>query len=75
MPDDQAGRAAAGWAGDRYVAWRTGRRTCVRDTVVLDSADDAGELATALRRWAGDHPGADVRAPGATASVTVTRCS
>jgi hypothetical protein len=75
MPDDEAGRAAAGWAGDRYVAWRTGRRTCVRDTVVLDSVGDARELATALRTWAGDHPGADIRAPGDTTSLTLTRCA
>ena len=72
-PRDQAGRAAAGWAGDRYVAWETGNRTCVRTIVVLDTAADAAELVAALRQWAADHAGTTVE-PGASA-VTFTRCA
>lgn len=72
-PLEQARRAAAGWAGDRYVAWQTGTRTCVRTAVVLDSAAEAGELVSALRQWGADHPGTTVD-PGPS-SVTFTRCA
>ena len=72
-PREQARRAAAGWAGDRYVAWQTGKRTCVRTAVVLDSAVEAGELVAALRQWGVDHPGTTVD-PGPS-SVTFTRCA
>ena len=72
-PREQARRAAAGWAGDRYVAWQTGKRTCVRTAVVLDSAAEAGELVAALRQWGVDHPGTTVD-PGPSA-VTFTRCA
>jgi hypothetical protein len=60
VPQAQAERAAAGWAGDHYVAWRSGRRTCVRVAVALDSAADAAELTSALQAWAAGHPGATV---------------
>ena len=76
LTPDRASRAAAGWAGDRYVAWVAGSRTCVRATVVLDSPAEAGELAAGLRQWAGDHAGATVDPVGPRASsVTVTRCA
>jgi hypothetical protein len=71
--DEQAGRAAEGWAGDHYVAWRTGGRTCVRTTVVVDTDTDAGELVAGLRKWAADHPGASVEP--APAGVTFLRCA
>ena len=75
VPDEDAGRAAAGWAGDRYVAWRgPGGRTCVRASVVLDSAADAAELTTALRRWVAGHLGAQVE-PAGPAAVTLGRCA
>lgn len=45
--------ATTGWGGDRYVAWRDGARSCLRDTVVMDTAQDTGELRQALRTWAG----------------------
>jgi hypothetical protein len=73
LSDDRAARAAAGWAGDRYVAWSAGARTCVRALVVLDSPAEANELAAALRQWATDHAGATVD-PRAS-SVTLTRCA
>jgi hypothetical protein len=63
----EAERAGAGWAGDRYVVWRSGRRTCVRVVVALDSPAEAAELTSALRAWAADHRGATVTngpAPG-----------
>jgi hypothetical protein len=71
--DEQAARAAEGWAGDEYVAWRTGKRMCVRATVVLDDAAEAAEFGAGLRVWAGEHPGASV-IPGAH-SVTFSRCA
>jgi hypothetical protein len=72
MSPERASRAAAGWAGDRYVAWVSGPRTCVRATVVLDSPAEANELAAGLRQWAGAT--VDPVAPRAP-SVTVTRCA
>lgn len=71
--DDQAARGADGWAGDRYEAWQTGRRTCVRATVVMDTDGEAAELLTGLRAWAGDHPGATITS--AAAAVTFSRCA
>jgi hypothetical protein len=73
LPRDRAAGAAAGWAGDRYVAWTAGARTCLRATVVMDNAAEASELAAGLRRWATDHAGAtvDTRPP----AVTFTRCA
>lgn len=49
---DGARRAARGWGGDRYVAWREGDRTCVRMDFVMDDAKETDELAKALGRWA-----------------------
>jgi hypothetical protein len=72
VPQDQADRATAGWAGDRYVEWRSGRRYCVRTTVALDSAADVAELSVALRDWAADHRGATV---GTSSTITFTRCA
>jgi hypothetical protein len=72
LPVRDAERAAAGWAGDHYVAWRAGPRTCVRTTVVVDSATDADELASALRTWAADHRGTTV---DASSAVTFSRCA
>ena len=76
LSPERASRAAAGWAGDRYVAWVSGARTCVRATVVLDSPAEANELAAGLRQWAGDHAGATVDpVTPRTPSVTLTRCA
>jgi len=65
-------RAAEGWGGDSYVAWRSGSRTCVRFNVVMDTSQDTAELLSALRAWTAAHPGATVR--GAS-PVTVTNCA
>ncbi len=76
VPEDRAARAAAGWAGDRYVAWSAGRRTCVRVVVVLDSPGEAAELVAALRPWAADRGSAVVVPPtGGGAAVTLSRCA
>ena len=53
-----AQRAADGWGGDRYVAWKEGGRTCVRAEFVMDNADEASDLADALARWASERSGA-----------------
>jgi hypothetical protein len=57
---DQLRRAAAGWGGDRYVAWDHGGKTCVRDDVVMDTPQDAQELRTALAQWVHAHPGSSL---------------
>jgi hypothetical protein len=56
----QAERAAAGWGGDRYVAWNQGGRLCVRWHLVMDSPTDTAEVLAALARWAERNPGATV---------------
>ncbi len=40
------------WGGYRYVVWADGSRNCVRLHVMMDTAADAEELATALGTWA-----------------------
>jgi hypothetical protein len=72
VPRDQAAKAAAGWAGDRYVAWSAGPRTCLRATVVMDNAAEAAELAAGLRPWAGATIDPVTTGPPA---VTFTRCA
>ena len=74
VPDEEAGRAAEGWAGDSYAAWKAGRQTCVRATVLLDSPREAAELDRSLRRWAADHPGGAIESAG-PAAVTLSRCA
>jgi hypothetical protein len=65
--------AAQGWGGDWYVAWREGDRTCVRTTLVLDTADDLTELTSNLEDWAAAQDDADVtRGDG---SVTFRSCA
>lgn len=70
LPPDRASRAASGWAGDRYVAWAAGGRTCLRATVAMENAAEAAELAAGLRQWAGS--AVDATRPPA---VTFTRCA
>lgn len=69
-----ADRAAEGWGGDEYVAWRASRRTCVRWNIVMDTPTDTSELLTALSSWATRHQSASV-APGDGNRVTVTNCA
>lgn len=70
LNDDAALDAAKGWGGDRYVAWRQGRRICVRMTFVMDTPQDTAELVDALAEWAGARDG-DATAEG----TTLTTCT
>ena len=54
---DAAVRAAKGWGGDRYVAWRDGDRSCVRMDFVMDSPKETDELVKSLREWAAARKG------------------
>jgi len=75
LGQEAARQAAAGWGGDWYVAWDEGDRTCVRATLVMDSADDLDELATALEAWADNQLDAAVQRDAADGgSVTFTSC-
>ncbi|MFN2504041.1 MAG: hypothetical protein ABR540_07405, partial [Acidimicrobiales bacterium] len=58
---DVAFEAAAGWGGDRYVAWRDGDRTCVRRNIMMDTSQDTTEVVGALRAWVRSNPGATLR--------------
>ena len=51
MADGTARAAAAGWGGDRYVAWDNGDQTCVRVTWTMDTPKDLQELRDGLDRW------------------------
>ena len=65
----EARRAARGWGGDRYVAWRDGARTCVRMDFVMDNPKETEELVKALRRWAEERRGS-----ATSAGSSVTTC-
>jgi hypothetical protein len=64
-------RAAAGWGGDRYVAWRKGDATCVRIALEMDTPQDDAELRKALDDLAGSRKGIDVEGRG---PFTLTSC-
>jgi hypothetical protein len=66
-------RAAAGWGGDRYVAWEKDGRVCVRATVVMDTTKDTEELRKALESWADEHDGSSVAGP-AVGPISFTSC-
>lgn len=68
VPAEEARSAVAGWGGDRYVAWETGGRVCVRATFEMDTPRDADELTAALGSWARRHRGASVH------GTTLTSC-
>jgi hypothetical protein len=65
-------KAAAGWGGDRYIAWEDGDRTCVRVTIATDSLQDDAELRQALDRLARSRKGVKVSGNGPT---TMTSCA
>lgn len=52
--------ATGGWAGDRYVAWSSGRGACVRARFATHDEASAAALTAALQGWAGSRPGATV---------------
>ena len=70
----QASTALQSWSGDRYVAWTSGSRSCVRARFAVP-ASGAAPLATALQRWASRHPGASAT-PGSASGEgpTLTSC-
>ncbi|HZQ26329.1 MAG TPA: DUF6782 family putative metallopeptidase [Acidimicrobiales bacterium] len=57
LTEDAVLRAAAGWGGDRYVAWDEASRTCVRVDTRMDTPRDLDELRAALAKWVARHPG------------------
>ncbi|HVM09457.1 MAG TPA: hypothetical protein VM345_13400 [Acidimicrobiales bacterium] len=73
LDDDDAFVASDGWGGDRYVAWRSGDKTCVRTNLVMDTATDAREMADALRRAARQRKSID--ASITPALLTFTSCN
>lgn len=75
---DTAREAAAGWGGDRAVAWRDSEgRACVRDTVVGDTPDETAGLHAAWTDWADVHTAVDATVDPLVddAPFTLTSCS
>jgi hypothetical protein len=72
MNSTDATRDAAGWGGDRYVAWTRGDQTCARVSLTMDTANDQQELRTGLEKWAGEHDGAQL---SGTDPLTLTNCA
>lgn len=67
-----AGQAAAGWGGDRYVAWDSGDKTCLRANFVMDTPADTDQLVSALKDWASRQPAATV---SGTSPIVMTACN
>ena len=74
VDEKEAAAAADGWGGDRYVAYRSGPRACVRGTVAMDSPVEAAQLTEVAQRWAAKHGQANVAATGPGA-LTFTACA
>lgn len=66
--------AADGWAGDRWVAFDLGGRTCTRVAWIGDTERDTTEMRAALERWAAAVPGGDGRVTVDGDAVVVTSC-
>jgi hypothetical protein len=64
--------AAAGWGGDRYIAWKDGERTCVRTTIAMDTLQDDAELRKALDHLASIRKSVEVSGKG---PITFTSCN
>lgn len=60
------------WKGDRYVAWDSGSKTCVRIDFVMTSPGGSQHLLTALRAFAAMHPGTTIEGRG---PVLLTACA
>jgi hypothetical protein len=70
-----AAPAAAGWAGDWFVAWRDGQGLpCVRIDYAMVTPEDLAELTTAFTQWAADLEGTKVEAVG-NGLLEVTSCA
>jgi hypothetical protein len=72
-----ADKAAAGWAGDWYVAWDDGRGgSCIRIDFKMLTPEDLKELETALTAWSQAHGGrAQVDSSQEHDTVELTSCS
>ena len=73
VDEQEAARAAVGWGGDQYVAWRDGEETCLRVSFEGDTDADTDEIAAALDAWAEGHDGAEVAA-NSDGLPTLTAC-
>jgi hypothetical protein len=71
LPTPVARKAAAGWGGDKYVAWMSGGRTCLKWAIAMDTPTDSAELASGLRTWEDKNPGASVQVGD---NIVVTNC-
>jgi len=63
---------ASNWAGDRYIAWDQGSKSCVRTSFLMRGSAATADLLSALRKFAGDHPGTTVAGAG---PVLFTACA
>jgi hypothetical protein len=63
-----------GWAGDAYVTWRDGPRSCLRLDTRMDEPSEADALHDALDVWATRHAGSSVT-PIDADTVRVTSCA
>lgn len=73
--DDSAFDAAAGWAGDRYVAWDTADgATCVRVHLQYDDVTEAMELLMAFEAYTREVPHVNSQLIG-PATLEVNGCS
>jgi len=61
------------WGGDRYVSWRDGSRACTAAIIVMDTDAAAGELRSALDRWAERRAGASIG--GSARQITLDACA
>ncbi len=61
----------AGWAGDRYVTWRSDETSCTAVDVVFDKPADADAYVRRIATW--DEKGGTVTSDQAT--VRLTRCT
>lgn len=73
VDQQRAARAAVGWGGDQYVAWRDGDETCLRVSFEGDTATDTAEIADALDEWAAGVDGAELTTNGDD-QPTLTSC-
>jgi hypothetical protein len=70
LPESFVLKAADGWGGDYYVAWRKGQQSCTRIDMVMDSGADRSELLQALGLWANHHGDATLQRAGNAARLT-----
>jgi hypothetical protein len=68
----QAQAIAAGWSGDRYIAWDQGSQSCVRTSFLMSGSSATDSLLAALRKFATDHAGTTVTGAG---PVLFTACA